>query len=179
MIGINHVVVLVVLVVVLPEGALVWALKGSFSWPPSPTQMPLDPSETGHLNTFTRKSDKLAFPKEQCGNTCDNCRSDAVSESKDVTSQAQAALRIVEQLQSENFTVLHAVDILRGKTNPKIRENNHHQMEDYGAASDLPRGEAERIFTRLLLENALREENVVRGGFPNQYIRVSVTSSCG
>ncbi|TVY15764.1 ATP-dependent DNA helicase hus2/rqh1 [Lachnellula arida] len=113
-----------------------------------------------------------AFAKEDCRHKCDNCNSDAVFESKDMTSQARAAMKIVKQIQSGNFTLLHAVDILRGQSNAKIREKDHQSLAEYGAAKDLPRGEAERIFSRLLMENALKEDVITRRGFPQQYIHL-------
>jgi bloom syndrome protein len=117
-----------------------------------------------------------SFAKEDCNHGCDSCNSDAVFEPKDVTTQAQAALNIVKKIQDGNFTFLHAIDILCGKTNAKIKENDHQNMVEYGAAKVLPRGEAERIFTRLLMENALREHIVVNRKFAQQYIHVSMTN---
>jgi len=119
------------------------------------------------------------FRKEDCHSNCDNCQSDAVFKSKDMTDQAQAALRIVQTLQNDNVTLLNAIDILRGASNAKIKANNHHQIEEYGAASDLPRDDVERIFTRLLMENALKEYSVIRkGGYAQPYIHVSMLSQC-
>lgn len=114
-----------------------------------------------------------AFSKENCNHNCDNCNSDRVFEPEDMTRQARAALNIVEQVQHENVTILHLVDILRGGTTSKIKERNHNSLEGFGVASDLPRGEVERLFTRLLMENALMERSVMRGAFPQQYIYVS------
>lgn len=115
------------------------------------------------------------FDKEECQNNCDNCTSGAVFEQKDVSSYAQAALRIVQNIQNDNFTLLHAVDILRGAKNAKMGgANDHQKMAEYGAASDLPRGEVDRIFSRLNMENAVKEYSVFRkNGFPNQYVQVS------
>jgi bloom syndrome protein len=116
-----------------------------------------------------------AFSKEDCNNSCDNCNSDAVFEPMDVTSQAGAALRIVQKLQRGNVTLLHVLDILRGSTASKIKSQNHDKIEGHGCASDLPRSEVERLFTRLLMENALVEYNVVnKVGFATQYIQVSI-----
>ncbi|RDL36724.1 uncharacterized protein BP5553_06076 [Venustampulla echinocandica] len=113
-----------------------------------------------------------AFSKENCNHNCDNCNSDRVFEPRDMTRQAKAALNIVEQVQHDNVTLLHIVDILRGAPTAKIRDRDHHSLEGFGVASDLPRGEIERLFTRLLMENALKERNVMRGAFPQQYIHL-------
>ncbi|TVY49103.1 ATP-dependent DNA helicase [Lachnellula occidentalis] len=113
-----------------------------------------------------------AFAKEDCKHKCDSCNSNAVFESRDMTSQARAAVNIVKQIQSGNFTLLHAVDILRGQSNAKMKNKDHQSLTEYGAAKDLPRGEAERIFSRLIMENALKENVITRRGFPQQYIHL-------
>jgi bloom syndrome protein len=117
------------------------------------------------------------FKKEDCHSNCDNCKSDAVFESKDMTIQAQAALRIVQTLERDSVTLLNAIDILRGASSAKIKASSHDQLDEYGAASDLPRDDVERIFTRLLMENALQERSVIRkGGYAQPYIHVSISS---
>ena len=114
-----------------------------------------------------------SYSKEECGGTCDNCKSDAVFKTMDFTPQAQAALKIVHNVQSSHVTLLHCVDILRGVTNAKVRKLEHDTIQGFGAASSISRGEIERIFYRLLMENALAEHNVInRAGFATQYLNV-------
>lgn len=114
-----------------------------------------------------------SFSKEECGGTCDNCKSDAVFKTMDFTTQAQAALKIVHNVQSSHVTLLHCVDILRGVSNAKIKRLEHDTVQGFGAASTVSRGEVERIFYRLLMENALAEHNVInRAGFATQYLNV-------
>lgn len=118
-----------------------------------------------------------AFAKEDCGGTCDNCKSDAVFRTMDFTPQASAALKIVRAVQESHVTLLHCVDILRGMPNAKIKRLGHETVEGFGAASTTSRGEIERIFYRLLMENALAEHNVInRGGFATQYLNVRYTT---
>jgi bloom syndrome protein len=113
------------------------------------------------------------FKKDDCRHTCDNCRSDAVFEPVDFTAHAQAALRIVKQTQSRDVTLLHCVDILRGATNTKIRSFYHHEIPEFGAANGVARGEVERLFYRLIMELALKEESTInRSGFATQYLKV-------
>ena len=114
-----------------------------------------------------------SFSKEECGGTCDNCKSGAVFKTIDFTPQAQAALKVVHSVQGSHVTLLHCVDILRGLPNAKIRKLGHESVEGFGAASSTSRGEVERIFYRLLMENALAEHNVInRAGFATQYLNV-------
>jgi bloom syndrome protein len=114
------------------------------------------------------------FSKEECEHTCDNCSSDTVFESVDFTAHAQTAMRIVKQLQDDNVTLLHCVDILRGATSKKIKDGQHQDIQGFGAARDVARGEVERLYFRLLMENALAEHNVMKGGFASQYLHVSI-----
>jgi bloom syndrome protein len=117
-----------------------------------------------------------SFSKEECGGTCDNCKSDAVFKTMDFTPQAQAALKIVKKVQDSHVTLLHCVDVLRGQSNAKVKKFEHDKVEGFGAASSTSRGEVERIFYRLLMENALAEHNVInRAGFAQQYLNVSYT----
>jgi len=117
------------------------------------------------------------FTQEECNLGCDNCKSDAVMETIDFTPQAQAALRIVEQVQDSQATLLQCVDLLRGRSSAKSKKENHESVEGFGAAEDVARGEVERIFTGLIRENALYEYEVRnRSGFNNSYLRVRSSS---
>jgi bloom syndrome protein len=115
------------------------------------------------------------FTKEDCGATCDNCKSDAVFETRDFTSLAKTAMSIVKDVAKQNVTLLHCVDILRGTaTNKKVKELNHERIVGFGAAKDINRGEVERVFYRLFMENALAEHSFInKSGFASQYIHVS------
>ncbi|KAH8815331.1 hypothetical protein F5884DRAFT_771968 [Xylogone sp. PMI_703] len=113
------------------------------------------------------------FTKEQCNHTCDNCASDSVRVAVDYTNYARAGIDVVKEVQSENVTMLHCVKILLGKTDEKkIRDLGHDQLSGYGAAKDLNRGQVERIFHRLVAENALTEDNLMEGRFPTKYIKL-------
>ncbi|KAJ5189310.1 DNA helicase ATP-dependent RecQ type [Penicillium cf. griseofulvum] len=112
------------------------------------------------------------FRREDCNNTCDNCKSGLVFELHDFTEQASWAIKIVRQFQNtqEKVTVLYCCDILRGDCKrPKAPE--HRKMPGYGKGSDLDRGAAERLFYRLLGEDALAEDNVInKSDFAVQYL---------
>ncbi|KAE9381581.1 hypothetical protein N431DRAFT_476384 [Stipitochalara longipes BDJ] len=112
------------------------------------------------------------FFKEDCEYTCDNCSSDAVFSDVDFTAHARTALKIVKRLQCDNVTVLHCVDVLRGAATKKIKDSHHHEVEGFGAAKDVARGEVERLFFFLLVENALEEHNIMKGGFASQYLHL-------
>ncbi|KAF4630535.1 hypothetical protein G7Y89_g7601 [Cudoniella acicularis] len=115
------------------------------------------------------------FTKEECQLSCDNCNSDAVFELTDFTAQATAAMHIVKQVQDSHVTLLHCVDILRGANNAKIKSLNHHQLKQFGMAKDMIRSDIERLFFRLLMENALAEHNIInKSGFASQYLNLGL-----
>ena len=113
------------------------------------------------------------FRREDCGNSCDNCKSDLVFEVQDFTEYASWAIKIVRHFQrvlKESVTVLYCVDILRGEVK-RAKAPSHRSIPWYGNGSALERGEAERLFYRLLGEDALAEDNVINGkDFAVQYI---------
>lgn len=114
------------------------------------------------------------FKSEDCNGACDNCNSKSSFESKDFSSYAVVAIALVGRIEHQNVTLLHCVDVLRGSKTKKILDLGHVNLREYGAASDLERGDVERLFYRLLSEDALAEKNVVnKRGFTSNYLRVS------
>ena len=116
-----------------------------------------------------------AFRQEECKGTCDNCKSDSTFQMQDFTDFAAAAVRLVKELRNQMVTLLHCVDVFRGSKSKKITDAQHDQLEEYGVGRDLDRGDVERLFYRLLSEDALREDNKAnKAGFVSQYIAVSL-----
>lgn len=121
------------------------------------------------LNYFSEK-----FKKEDCKGACDNCNSTSTFELKDFTEYAKQAVRLVGQIHEQKVTLLHCVDVFRGSRSKKIVDAHHDALEEYGAGKELERSEIERLFYRLIGEDALLEESKTnKGGFTNQYIHVS------
>lgn len=119
------------------------------------------------------------FRREDCNSSCDNCKSDLVFEVHDFSQHASWAIKIVRHFEEleVKVTVLYCVDLLRGELrSPKSPA--HRRLPWYGKGSDLERGEIERLFYRLLGEDALSEDNVVNDkGFPTQYIKLGRRAS--
>ncbi|KAJ5646809.1 Bloom syndrome protein [Penicillium lividum] len=115
------------------------------------------------------------FRREDCGDTCDNCKSDLVFEEHDFSEYASWAIKIVRNFSvnlSEKVTILYCVDVLRGDLK-RPKSPSHRQCPGYGKGSALDRGEAERLFYRLLGEDALAEDNVINGkDFAVQYLKL-------
>lgn len=120
------------------------------------------------------------FRREDCGSTCDNCKSDLVFEMHDFSEYASSAIKIVRHFQTvfkQKVTILYCVDILRGDLK-RAKSPSHRSLPWYGNGSALERGEAERLFYRLLGEDALAEDNVINGkDFAVQYLLVGRRST--
>lgn len=113
------------------------------------------------------------FSNTDCHDTCDNCTSSGTFENRDLTDHAQNAILLVKRIENDRVTILHCVDIYRGSKNKKIIEYNHHDLHEFGLGSDLERGDVERLFYRLISEDALKELNIRnKFGFPIQYVQV-------
>jgi len=118
-----------------------------------------------------------SFDKEDCRGSCDNCNSTSTFETQDFTNHAAAAVDLVRKIQVSNVTLLHCVDVFRGSKTKKITDLNHDNLQGFGAGRDLDRSNAERLFYRLLSEDAIEERNVMNKlGFANQYVKVSTAS---
>lgn len=114
-----------------------------------------------------------SFCSEDCHGGCDNCNSSSTFESQDFTEHAKAAIRLVSSIQSHDVTLLHCVDVFRGHKNKKITDRGHHELQEFGVGASLERGDAERLFYRLLSEDALMEHHLVnKAGFALQYVKV-------
>lgn len=119
------------------------------------------------LNYFSE-----VFTREECEGSCDNCNSDWTFELKDFTSYAQEALSMVQSIR-QDVTMLHCIDVFRGGNTAKIKELEHDYLDEHGAGKDLDRSDIERLFYRLLSEDALSEANVLnKSGFASQYVRL-------
>jgi len=115
-----------------------------------------------------------SFKREDCAGSCDNCTSNSTFETQDLSEFAVAAINLVRRVEHDNVTLLHCVDVLRGGKNKKMTELQHDKLEEYGRGSRLDRGTVERLFYRLISEEALTEHNKInKAGFAIQYVHVS------
>ncbi|KAG9248848.1 hypothetical protein BJ878DRAFT_486311 [Calycina marina] len=119
-----------------------------------------------------------SFDKRECYDTCDNCISKTKYKELDVTAEATAAMKLVTATQGNDVTLLNCVDLLRGTAvkNKKLGQEN---VINFGAAKHLSRGDVERMFQRLSMENALQEVQVIvnRSKFPTSYIQLGPNCS--
>ena len=119
-----------------------------------------------------------SFNREDCKASCDNCNSNSTFETQDFSESATAVISMVKKIEDEKVTLLHCVDVFRGSKTKKITDLRHYELPEFGAGSNIDRGDVERIFYRLLSEDALSEHNVMnKSGFANQYVHVSIDHS--
>jgi bloom syndrome protein len=110
------------------------------------------------------------FKREDCNGTCDNCRSDATFETKDLTEYAKAAVRLVDQVKDNSVTMHQCADAFRGAKGSKLKSAS---LDEFGFGEDLERGDVDRLFQQLLEEQVLREDSKMNGaGFPVNYLKV-------
>ena len=116
-----------------------------------------------------------SFSKDECKASCDNCKSKSRFENRDFSHYVPAALSLISKVERDNVTLLHCVDVFRGSKSKKISEMGHDHLPEYGAGADIDRGNVERLFYRLVSEDAVAEHNVVnKGGFASNYVHVSI-----
>ncbi|KAK8168439.1 P-loop containing nucleoside triphosphate hydrolase protein [Phyllosticta citrichinensis] len=114
-----------------------------------------------------------AFDMASCGGQCDTCNTNVEFETQDFTALAADAVRLVQRFGSQRVTLLYCVDVFRGAKTKKIKEMGHDNLPEAGAGSDLERGDVERIFQRLVGEDALEEDHTTnRAGFTSTYIKL-------
>ncbi|KAF2018402.1 hypothetical protein BU24DRAFT_491369 [Aaosphaeria arxii CBS 175.79] len=120
-----------------------------------------------------------AFDPQDCNKTCDNCQSSATFVERDLTEYALHAARLVEQVQEHNVTLLQCVDGFRGAKNARLNKLGLKEgLVGYG--KDLERGDAERLFQKMIEDGALREKSISTktktGTFVNNYLQIGSRS---
>jgi superfamily II DNA helicase RecQ len=120
-----------------------------------------------------------SFSAAECKATCDNCSSGAVFEVRDYSQYAVSAIKLVRYFQENNerVTLLYCVDVFRGAK--KLKSQRHAANPCYKRGSTLTLGEAERLFYRLLIDEALSEENFFISGshIAVQYVKMGSRAS--
>lgn len=112
------------------------------------------------------------FDRQQClisrDTACDNCLQQNLYTAVDITEDSKEIIKCVQKLSQNstmtwkgNFTLLHFVDIFKGADVKKIKENGHNNLPLYGRGKNWARGDIERLFRKLILEEYLREDMIV------------------
>jgi len=113
------------------------------------------------------------FDPTNCNNSCDNCSSDSLFETKDYSNHAKNIIGLVRQLCIGKVTLLYCVDVYRGAGGKKAKDAGHDTLDEAGEGSDLDRSDVERLFYRLVNEDALEFDHVSNAqGFPLEYLKL-------
>lgn len=116
------------------------------------------------------------FDPRECQRKCDNCCSEVVSVTRDVTEHCLNIVKMVRALQHDKVTVIHCQDVYKGSKSNKIMKLGHSNDPNHGKGKDLDRGDIERIFFHLQSEGCLLEYQVMKGGFASTYVKLGPNS---
>ncbi|KAL3471879.1 hypothetical protein BJX99DRAFT_14446 [Aspergillus californicus] len=119
------------------------------------------------------------FRRQDCNASCDVCKSNDTFETQDLSQHAASAIKIVRYFQNreDRVTQPYCVNILRGTTK-KFSSPDHRQAPCFGYGTDIDAGEAERLFSKLILLNALQEYQVMtKSRFPINYVKLGCTAA--
>lgn len=103
------------------------------------------------------------FGEEHPGNCeqCDNCLSPV--DTWDATQATQMALSCVYRT-GQRFGVVHLIDVLLGKTTPKIEQFNHQQLSTFGIGKALSQQQWSSVFRQLVAGGYLESDIEAYGG---------------
>ncbi|ADE12110.1 DNA helicase RecQ [Sideroxydans lithotrophicus] len=89
------------------------------------------------------------FGEEHPGdcNECDNCLSPV--DTWDATKAAQMALSCIYRT-GQRFGVVHLIDVLLGKTTPKVEQFNHQQLSTFGIGKELAQQQWSSVYRQLV-----------------------------
>ena len=95
-----------------------------------------------------------------CGQ-CDNCLEPV--DTWDATQPAQMALSCVYRT-GQRFGVVHLIDVLLGKTTPKIEQFRHQQLSTFGIGQGLSQPQWSSVFRQLVAGGLLEADMEAYGG---------------
>ncbi len=103
------------------------------------------------------------FCSEQClknrAAACDNCLRTVQYKETDVTEQSMIIMRGVRDLCSgtNQFTILHMSDVLKGASNKNVLKNNHNLNDCYGKLKNWDKMDIQRLMHKMVIEQYLME----------------------
>ncbi|KAJ3517802.1 hypothetical protein NLJ89_g284 [Agrocybe chaxingu] len=113
------------------------------------------------------------FAKSLCRRGCDTCEADRETVSKDLTSNAVDAIKLIQLLSHRGDKLTHPqfVSVLRGANTADVRSKGHDKLPGYASCSQLPKELLELMLSRLLYNRVIEtvaEQN--RRGFHSNYL---------
>ncbi|TPX45000.1 hypothetical protein SeLEV6574_g04149 [Synchytrium endobioticum] len=113
------------------------------------------------------------FDPRNCNKTCDNCKATHKLIERNITEDVRVIIDMVRQMQNDNVTLLHCMDVFRGSKSSKIVAAGHDKLAGAGKGQDYSRTDIERIFRHLLVKDILRERcERNASGFSNAYVGI-------
>jgi RecQ family ATP-dependent DNA helicase len=107
------------------------------------------------------------FDPKDCNRTCDNCKAGRVGEATDFTAEARTVLSIFDGPRMGLNTLNQIVGFFKGLA---VKSEAQRESGLYGAFKHLSKDEIERVMSKLVIEDALREKSVK--SFKNIYSTV-------
>ncbi len=103
------------------------------------------------------------FGEEHSGNCdqCDNCLEPV--DTWDATQPSQMALSCVYRT-GQRFGVVHLIDVLLGKTTPKVEQFRHQQLSTFGIGKELSQQQWSSVFRQLVAGGFLETDMEAFGG---------------
>ncbi len=103
------------------------------------------------------------FGEEHPGgcNECDNCLLPV--DTWDASKAAQMALSCVYRT-GQRFGVAHLIDVLLGKTTPKVEQFNHQQLSTFGIGKDLAQVQWSSVYRQLVAAGFINVDMEAYGG---------------
>ena len=103
------------------------------------------------------------FGEQHAGNCgqCDNCL--APVDTWNATQPAQMALSTVYRT-GQRFGVVHLIDVLLGKSTPKVRQFSHEQLSTFGIGSKVTQQQWSSVFRQLVAGGYLKADIAEYGG---------------
>jgi bloom syndrome protein len=97
------------------------------------------------------------FDPKACNQTCDNCKAGRVGEATDFTAEARAILSIFDGPRMGLNTLNQIVGFFKGLA---VKSDAQRESGLYGAFKHLSKDEIEKVMSKLVIEDALREKSV-------------------
>lgn len=117
------------------------------------------------------------FTREQClmnkTSACDNCSRASQFKEVDATEASRLCIKAVQHLgDGRSFTVLQLVELFKGANSKKIVDSGMNNTQFHGHLSSWDRSDIQRLFSKLIIENYLREQITIIRDIPQTYVKL-------
>ena len=116
------------------------------------------------------------FDSSKCNKTCDNCMAGRQPDKRDHTATALSIIKLLtstlNQRRNNGVTLTQLSELFRGsKSKQTTRFLDTDRLDNYGAGSQIKKGDLDRIVHAMVFEGILTETSVQnKGGFSSDYV---------